>query len=108
MRRFDGESVELIFVLQCEVAVPMLLAPVDDDPEKMERELMGLEEVPPSVVIEVPAPGESTSEERKHHGLTSHTCHILVQRLRPSLWEKKRRHHKSSQQHQSSDVTSVP
>ena len=48
----------------------MLLAPVDDPAgkapdlppvdEEMERELMGREEVPPPVAIEVPAPGEPT------------------------------------------------
>ena len=38
--------------------------------EEMERELMKREEMPPSVAIEVPAPGEPTSEERRHHGLT--------------------------------------
>ena len=86
LRRFDGATVELtrrgvLYVLQCQVAVPMLLAPVDDDPageppdlppvdEGMERELMGREEVPPPVAIEVPAPGEPTSEERKRYGLT--------------------------------------
>ena len=43
------------------------LPPVD---EEMERELMGREEGPPPVAIEVPALGEPTSEERKHHGLT--------------------------------------
>ena len=57
LRRYDGATVELtrrggLFVLQCQVAVPMLLAPVDDEPagvaldlplvdEEMERELMG-------------------------------------------------------------------
>ena len=46
------------------------LSPVD---EEMERELMGREEVPPLVAIEVPAPGEPTSEERTRHG---HTCQI--------------------------------
>ena len=64
----------------------MLLAPVDDEPagvapdlppvdEEMERELMGREEAEPPVAIEVPAPGEPTSAERRHHGLT-HICHI--------------------------------
>ena len=43
------------------------LPPVD---EEMERELMGREEVPPPVAIEVPALREPTSEERKHQGLT--------------------------------------
>ena len=36
----------------------------------MERELMGREEVEPPVAIEVPAPDEPTSDERRHHGLT--------------------------------------
>ena len=57
LRRFDGATVELtrrggLFVLQCQAVVPMLLAPVDEEPageapdlppidEEMERELMG-------------------------------------------------------------------
>ena len=36
----------------------------------MERELMGREEVKQPVAIEVPAPDEPTSDERRHHGLT--------------------------------------
>ena len=72
MRRFDGATVELtrrggLFVLQCQAVVPMLLAPVDEEPvgeahdlppvdEEMERELEGREEVEPPVAIEVPAP----------------------------------------------------
>ena len=63
LRRFDGATVELtrrggLFVLQCQPVVPMLLAPVDEEPageapdlppidEEMERELMGREEVEP-------------------------------------------------------------
>ena len=58
----------------------MMLAFVDDEParealglplvdEEMDRALMG-REVPPPVAIKVPALGEPTSEERKHHGLT--------------------------------------
>ena len=86
LRRFDGATVELtrrggLFVLQCQAVVPMLLAPVDEEPageapdlppidEEMERELMGREEVEPPVAIEVPAPDEPTSDERRHHGLT--------------------------------------
>ena len=64
----------------------MLLALVDEEPagealdlppvdEEMERELMGREEVEPPVAIEVPAPDEPTSEERRQHGLT----HLLYQ-----------------------------
>ena len=84
LRRFNGATVKLtrrggLFVLQCELVVPMLLAPVDEEPageapdlppvdEEMERELMGREE--PPVAREVPAPGEPTSDERRHHGLT--------------------------------------
>ena len=56
----------------------MLLAPVDEEPagevpdlppvyEEMEREFMGREEVPLPVASEIPAPGEPTSEERRHH-----------------------------------------
>ena len=70
-----------LFVLQCQVVVPMLLAPVNEEPageapdlppidEELERELNGREEVEPPVAIEVPAPGEPTSDERRHHGLT--------------------------------------
>ena len=43
------------------------LPPLD---EEMERELMGREEVEPPVAIEVPAPEEPTSDERRNHGLT--------------------------------------
>ena len=37
LRRFDGATVELtrrggLFVLQCQAVVPMLLAPVNDEP----------------------------------------------------------------------------
>ena len=86
LRRFDGASVELtrrggLFVLQYQVVVPTLLAPVDEEPageapdlplvdEEMERELMGRDEVEPPVAIEVPAPSEPTSDERRRHGLT--------------------------------------
>ena len=88
LRRFDGATVELtrrgrLFVLQCQVVVPRLLAPVDGEPageteapelplvdEEMERELMGREEVEPPIAMEVPLPGEPTSEERRHHRLT--------------------------------------
>ena len=86
LRRFDGATVDLtrrggLFVLQCPVVVPQLLAPVVDEPagdavdlppidEELERELMGCEEVEPPVAIKVPAPGEPTSEERRHHRLT--------------------------------------
>ena len=43
------------------------LGPLD---EEMERDLMGREEVEPPVAIEVPAPDEPTSDERRHPGLT--------------------------------------
>ena len=72
----------------------MLLALVDEEPlvgglglppadEEMERELMGREEVPPPVAIEVPAPGEPASEERKHHHRLTHLqnqswCNVCV------------------------------
>ena len=91
LRRFGGATVELtprcgLFVLQCQVVVPRLLALVDDEPagdaldlpsvdKEMERELMGREKMEPPVAVEVPAPGEPTSEERRHHRLT-HICHI--------------------------------
>ena len=86
LRRFDGATVELtrhggLFFLQSQVVVPMLLAPVDEEPageapdlppvdEEMERELVGREEVESPVAIEVPAPDEPTSAERRHHGPT--------------------------------------
>ena len=86
LRRFEGATVELtrrggFFVLQCQAVVPMLLALVDEEPaveaadlppvdEEMERELMGRVEVERPVAIEVPAPDEPTSDERRHHGLT--------------------------------------
>ena len=86
LRRFNGATVELtrrcgLSVLQCQVVVPMLLAPVDEEPagealdlppvdEEMEREVMGREEVEPPVAIEVQAPGEPTSDERRHHRFT--------------------------------------
>ena len=89
LRRFDSATVEFtrrggLFDLQCQVVAPMLLALVDEEPageapdlplvdEEMERELVGREEVEPPVAIEVPAPGEPTSDERRHHVLT---CHI--------------------------------
>ena len=85
LRRFDGATLELtrrggLFVLKCQVVVPILLAPVDEESvgeapdlppidEDMERELMGREEVEPPVAIQVPAPDEPTSDERRHHGL---------------------------------------
>ena len=97
LRRFDGATVELtrrggLFVLQCQVVVPMLLVLEDEEPaeeapdlppvhEEMERDLMGREEVLP-VSIEVPAPGEPTSEERRHHGHThlpyQSWCYVCV------------------------------
>ena len=86
LRRFDGAIVELtrrggLFVLQCQVVIPRVLAPVVDEPaghapdlppfdEELERELMGRYEVEPPVANEVPAPSEPTSEERRHHCLT--------------------------------------
>ena len=104
LRRFDGATVELtrrggLFVLQCQAVVPMLLALVDEEPageapdlppidEEMERELMGREEVEPPVAIEVPAPHEPTSDERRPHGHTF-AVSTLVQRLCPSSRERK-------------------
>ena len=98
LRRFDGATVELtrrcgLFFLQCQVAIPRLLAPVVDEPAgdasdllpvdiELERELTGLEEVEAPVAIEVPAPAEPTSEERRHHRLThlpcQHWCNVCV------------------------------
>ena len=52
------------------------LPPVD---EEMERELMGREEVEPPVAIEVPAPDEPTSDERR---VQTDGCH--------SSWEERK------------------
>ena len=77
-----------------------VLAPVDEEPageapdlppvdEEMERELMGQEEVEPPVAIEVRAPDEPTSDERRHHGLThlpyQSWCNVCVR----ARWERK-------------------
>ena len=81
LRRFDGATVELtrrggLFVLQCQAVVPVDEEPAGEAPdlppvdEEMEREWMGREEVEPPVAIEVTAPDEPTSGERRHHGLT--------------------------------------
>ena len=126
LRRFDGATLELtrrggLFVLQCQAVVPMLLALVDEEPageapdlppvdEEMERELMGREEVEPPVAIEVPAPDEPTSDERRHHGLTHCRVSTLVQHLCPSSRERKTdmcHDHKTSQAHPSSNATTA-
>ena len=99
LRRFDGATVDFtrrggLFVVQCQVVVPMLLALVDEEPagetldlplvdEEMERELMGREEVEPPVAIEVLA--TSRAETSWTHSLA---ISILVQRLCPSSWER--------------------
>ena len=49
LRRFDGATVELtrrggLFVLQCQVVVPMLLALVDDDPVEEAPDLPPVDE----------------------------------------------------------------
>ena len=83
------------FVLQCQVAD--VAGTVDGEPageapdlppvdEEMERELMGREEVPPPVAIEVPAPCEPT-------------------RRAETSWTHD---HKSSQAHPSSNATVAP
>ena len=115
LRRFDGATFELtrrggLFVLQCQVVVPRLLALVDDEPagdapdlppvdEEMERVLMGREEVEPPVAVEVPAPGEPTSEERRHHRLT-HICLIIHDAMSVSVLEVKENRHESRSQNQ--------
>ena len=125
LRRFDGATVELtrrggLFVLQCPAVVPMLLAPVDEEPAgeapdlppvdvEMELELMGREEVEPPVAIEVPAPDEPTSDERRHHGLThlpcQPWCNICV---RAGGRETDMCHdHKTSRAHPSSNATTA-
>ena len=125
LRRFDGATVELtrrgdLFVLQCQVVVPMLRAPVDEEPaeeapdhplvdEEMERELMGREEVEPPVAIEVPAPDEPTSDERRHHGLArlpyQPWCNVCV-RVRGEKTDMSHGH-KTSQAHPSSNATTA-
>ena len=55
---------------------------------------MGREEVEPPVAIEVPAPGEPTSDERRHHGLTYSPhqpwCNVCVRaRGRPKRHESR-------------------
>ena len=100
LRRFDGATVVLtrrggLFVLECQVSTPRLLAPVAEEPagdavdlppadEELERELMGREEVEPPVAVEVPAPNEPTSEERRHHRLTHLPYQPWLQCLCPS------------------------
>ena len=62
------------------------LPPVD---EEMERELMGREEVEPPVAIEVPAPDEPTSDERRTSWTHTFAVSTLVQHLCPSSRERK-------------------
>ena len=45
--------------------------PVDDE---MVRELVGRDEVAPPVALELPTPGEPSSNERRRHGLTHVPC----------------------------------
>ena len=99
----------------------MLLALVDEEPagealdlppidEDMERELMGREEVEAPVAIEVPAPDEPTSDERRHHGHThlphQSWCNICV-RARVEEKTDMSHDHKSSQAHPSSNATAA-
>ena len=76
--------------------------------EEMERELMGREEVEPPVAIEVPAPDEPTSDERRHHG---HICRINLGATSVSelAGEKTDMYHghKTSQAHPSSNATTA-
>ena len=126
LRRVNGATVGLtrrggLFVQQCQVVVPMLLAPVDEEPageasdlppvdEEMEREFMGREEVEPPVAIEVPAPGEPTSDDRRNRGLTrlpyQPRCNVCV-RARGRETDM-RYDHKTSQAHPSSNATTAP
>ena len=127
LRRFVGATVELtrrggLFVLQCEAVVPMLLAPVDEEPageapdlppidEEMERELMGREEVEPPAAIEVPAPDEPTSDQRRHHGLThlpyQPWCNICVRARGRENRHVSRSQKKHSEAHPSSNATTA-
>ena len=101
LRRFDGATVEFtrrggFFVLQCQVVhlwmksqrgklwISHLLT------RRWKRELMGREEVEPQAAIEVPAPGEPTSDERRHHGHTF-AVSTLVQHLCRRSWERKQK-----------------
>ena len=111
LRRFDGATVELtrrggLFVLQCQLVVPMLLALMDEEPlppidEEMERGLMGREEVEPPVAIEVPATDQPTSDERRiNFGATS------VSELAGEKTDMCHGH-KTSQAHPSSNATTA-
>ena len=95
----------------------MLLATVDDEPaeeapdlppvdEVMGRELMGREEVPPPVAIEVQAPNEATTGERKHHGLHTKLGATSVSELVGEKTDMSH-DHKTSQVHPSSNATAV-
>ena len=64
---------------------------------------MGREEMPLPVAIEVPAPCEPVSEERRHHGLTP-----LPYNLGASLSSDMKHDHKCNQAHQSSNATIAP
>ena len=122
LRRLNGATVELtrrggLFVLQCQAVVPILLALVDEEPaveapdlppidEEMERELKGREDVEPPVAIELLAPDEPTSDERRHYG-HAFAVSTLVQHLCPSSRERNHHDHKTSQAHPSSDATTA-
>ena len=116
LRRADGAVVALtrrggLFARPCPVFFrPMLLALVDDEErrvlgpplvdEEMERELMGREQVVPPVTLlvalELRAPGEPSSDERRHHGLTlipyQAWCNVFV-----SARGREKRHESRSQ-----------
>ena len=76
----------------------------------MERELMGREEAEPPVAIEVLAPDEPTSGERRHHGHT-HICRINLGATSVSELAVEKtdmcHDHKTSQAHPSSNATSA-
>ena len=123
--RFDGVTVEItrrggLFVVQRQVVLPMLLAPVDDEPagealdlppvdEEMERKVTGREEVPTPVAIEVPAPGERPV--KSGNVIDIHTCHINLGATSASelVGEKTDmcHDHSSDQAHPSSNATAA-
>ena len=105
-RRFDGATVDLtrrggLFVLQCQVFVPRLLALVDDEPagdapdlppvdEEMERVLMEREEVePPVAVEEFLHPVSQPVKSADIIGSQTSAISAMVQCLCPSSRERK-------------------
>ena len=120
LRRFDGATVELtrrggLFVLQCQAVVPMLLAPVDEEPageapgEELERELMGREEWNRQLRSKFRHP---MSQPVKSGGIMDlHLCHINLGATYVSELAGEKtdmcHDHKTSQAHPSSNATTA-